>query len=268
VAVSAEGSTIDTIEANLYDYPKYYDLLFGSDWKAEFDFLGQCFRRHARRPVRRLFEPACGTGRLMAKFAGAGYDVSGNDLNEKAVDYCNDRLARLGLPRGAVVGDMTDFRLPRKVDAAFSTINSFRHLPTERAAEDHLCCVAKALAKGGLYVLGFHLTPDGQPSCDEESWSARRGHLSVCSRMWSIQVDRRRRRERVGMTMDVYTPTKQFRLADEMMFRTYTAAQFRRLLRRVARFELVETYDFAYDMDRPIRVDGETEDVVYVLRKK
>ena len=70
------------------------------------------------------------------------------------------------------------------------------------------------------------------------------------------------------MTMDVYTPTKQFRLADEMIFRTYTAAQFRRLLRRIVRFELVETYDFAYDMGRPIRVDGETEDIVYVLRKK
>ena len=268
MAVSVEGSNIDTIEANLYDYPKYYDLLFGSDWKAEFDFLGQCFQRHARRPVRRLFEPACGTGRLMAKFAAAGYEVSGNDLNEKAVDYCNDRLGRLGLPRGAVVGDMTDFRLPRKADAAFSTINSFRHLASERAAEDHLCCVTNALAKGGIYLLGFHLTPDGQPSCDEESWSARRGHLSVCSRMWSIKVDRRRRQERVGMTMDVYTPTKQFRLADEMIFRTYTAAQFRRLLRRIVRFELVETYDFAYDMGRPIRVDGETEDIVYVLRKK
>jgi len=92
---------MEVIHANIYDYPKYYDLLFGSDWKAEFDFLRACFAKHARRRVRRLFEPACGTGRLMVKFAAAGYEVSGNDLNGKAIEYCNARLARRGFPPSA-----------------------------------------------------------------------------------------------------------------------------------------------------------------------
>ena len=264
---------MEVIRGDLYDYPKYYDLLFGSDWKAEFDFLEGCFRRHARRTVRRLFEPACGTGRLLFRFAvsgyaASGYAASGNDLNAKAVAYCNTRLERHGFPPTARLGDMADFRLRRKVDAAFNTINSFRHLPNEEAAENHLRCVAAALARGGLYVLGFHLTPRGTPTCEEESWTARRGHLAVASRMRSIRVDRRHRRETVAMTVDVFTPTKQFRLADEMIFRTYTAAQFRRLLDRVAELELVETYDFAYDLEQPIRVDAQTEDVVFVLRKR
>ncbi len=256
------------IDANLYDYPKYYDLLFASDWKAEFDFLEACFEQHTPRKVERLFEPACGTGRLMVKFAAAGYEVAGNDLNAKAIDFCNARLERHGFPESAMVGDMADFRLRRKVDAAFNTINSFRHLPNEKSAEAHLCCVADALAKGGLYVLGLHLTPETRPTCEEESWSARRGHLAVLSRMWSIAVDRRRRQERVGMTVDVYTPTKQFRLSEEMIFRTYTAKQFDRLLQRVDRFELVETYDFAYEINQPIDIDRRTEDVVYILRKR
>ena len=71
---------METIHGNIYDYPKYYDLLFGADWKAEYDFLGACFEKHAKRPVRRLFEPACGTG-AVGRFAKAGYEVSGNDLN-------------------------------------------------------------------------------------------------------------------------------------------------------------------------------------------
>ena len=148
-----------TTKANIYDYPKYYDLVFGSDWNAEFRFLGRCFEEHATRPVRRLFEPACGTGRLLWQFAKAGYNVSGNDLNERAVAFCNARLARYGLPETAVVGDMADFRLPRKVDAAYNPINSFRHLPDEETAAAHLECIAAALAKGGIYVLGLHLTP-------------------------------------------------------------------------------------------------------------
>lgn len=258
---------METISAHIYDFPKYYDLLFGSDWKAEFDFLEACFQKHAARPVRRLFEPACGTGRLLLKFAKAGYEVSGNDLNPKAVQYCNARLKRHGLTPTAVVGDMADFRLKRKADAAFNTINSFRHLGSEREAEGHLRCVARALATGGVYVLGLHLTPTRGQACDRESWSARRGHLGVTSDMWSIEVDRRRRQERVGFTFDVYTPTRQFRLEDELLFRTYTAAQFSRLLRRVDELELVETYDFAYQIDEPVRVDAATEDVVYVLGK-
>ncbi|NQT40115.1 MAG: class I SAM-dependent methyltransferase [Planctomycetes bacterium] len=259
---------MEVIEGNIYDYPKYYDVLFGADWKAEYDFLLACFDKHVRRPVRRVFEPACGTGRLLVKLAGAGMEVAGNDLNPKAVEYCNARLVRHGFAPTARLGDMSDFKLRPKAHAAFNTINSFRHLPSEQAAENHLRCVAAALVQGGVYVLGLHLTPAGTPLCDEESWSARRGHLSILSRMWSIRIDRRRRKERVGFTFDVYTPLRQFRLTDELDFRTYTAAQFRRLLARVPELEPVETYDFAYDIDEPARVTSQTEDVVFVLRKR
>jgi SAM-dependent methyltransferase len=259
---------MEIIRGNLYDYPKYYDVLFGSDWKAEFDFLRACFARHARRRVGRVFEPACGTGRLLLKFAAAGYEVGGNDLNAKAVAYCNARLTRHGVVAAAQVGDMADFRLRRKVDAAFNTINTFRHLASEAAAESHLRCVAAALARGGLYLLGFHLTPRRPRAGDSECWSARRGHLQVNSSMWSIDIDRRRREERVGFAFDIYTPRKQYRLEDELRFRTYTAGEFDALLARVPELETVATYDFTYDVDRPIRVSGTTEDVVYVLRKR
>jgi SAM-dependent methyltransferase len=258
----------DTIQANLYDFPKYYDLIFGADWKAEFDLLRACFDQHAGRPVGRLFEPACGTGRLLIKFAQSGFDVAGNDLNPKAVDFCNDRLARYGFPRSAFVGDMADFTLRRKVDAAFNMINSFRHLPTERAARSHLKCVAAALARGGLYVLGLHLTPTEGPAIEDEAWSARRGNLTVNSYMWTRRRDMGARDEHLGMTFDVYTPTRSFRIEDEMHYRIYTAHHIRSLLKSVPQFEIAATYDFSYDVSEPIEIEPDTEDVVFVLRKR
>ena len=258
---------METTQGNLYDYPKYYDLVFGSDWKAERDFLLECFSKHAARPVRRIFEPACGTGRLLAKFAKAGYDVAGNDLNPRAVSYCNARLTRQGAAASAVVGDMSRFRLGRPVDAAFNMINSFRHLATEQAAEAHLRCIARALNRGGVYVLGLHLTPtEGQP-CATESWQARRGHLSVISRLWTERVDRRRRQETVGMSFDIFTPRRTERIVDQVVFRTYTRRQMGSLIRRIAGLEILETYDFAYRIDCPIQLGPCTEDVVYVLGK-
>ncbi|MEX0939378.1 MAG: class I SAM-dependent methyltransferase [Pirellulales bacterium] len=254
-------------QANLYDYPKYYDLVYGSDWKAEFDFLREVFARHAKREVRRVFEPACGTGRLLDKLAAASFEVSGNDLNARAVAFCNARLARRGFAPTVKVGDMADFRLPRRVDAAFNMINSFRHLTSQRQARQHLQCVADALARGGVYVLGLHLTPlVGEPT-KRESWSARRGNLAVVSHLWSEDVDLTKRRETFGMAMDVYTPRRQFRLTDRLEFRTYTARQMAALFAQLEKMEVAATYDFSYDVNCPIKVAPETEDVVYVLRK-
>ena len=33
----------ETIVGDIYDYPKYYDIVYGSDWRAEFDFLEDIF---------------------------------------------------------------------------------------------------------------------------------------------------------------------------------------------------------------------------------
>lgn len=264
----AAVSEPEVLQADLYDYPKYYDLLFGSDCQAEFAFLKGCFRKHALREVRRVFEPACGTGRLLIKLARAGYEVAGNDLNPRAVRFCNDRLERFGLPRSVTVGDMSAFRVRRRFDAAFNMINSFRHLSTEAQAEGHLRCMAEALQPGGLYVLGLHLTPRTGPYTEEESWSARRGHLVVNSHMWTKERNLKRRNEKLGLVFDVYTPTRHLRIEDEMNYRTYSASQFDALLRTEPRLELVETYDFHYRLRRPIRIDPQTEDVVYVLRRR
>lgn len=257
-----------TVRACFYDYPKYYDVLFGSECRTEYGFLRACFCRYARRRVRRVFEPACGTGRLLVRLAKAGYEVSGVDLNPAAVAYCNARLVRHGFRPSASVGDMSSFRVGRRVDAAFNLVSSFRHLESEAKAESHLRRVADSLSVGGVYVLGLHLTPYGRRACDRESWRARRGRLIVVSRMRPVRLDRRRRRERVAVQLDVRTPSRRFRLAGEMDLRTYTAPQLARLLGRVRTLELVETFDFAYNIGRPIRVDGRTEDVVYVLRKR
>jgi SAM-dependent methyltransferase len=258
---------METIAGHLYDFPKYYDLIFGSDWAAEFKFLEGCFDLYLRRPVRRVFEPGCGTGRLLVRLGKAGYDIVGLDLNPNAVAYCNDRLKRHGLPEAAFVGDMADFRLKKPADAAFNMINTFRHLPDEKAARSHFRCMADAVKAGGLYLLGIHLTPKTEQRCTEECWSATRGHLTVNSRLWSKAIDLKTRKEIIGMTYDVHTPTEQFRIEDETIFRTYTAEQMRATIASDARWEIIETYDFRYDLEWPIEIGDSTEDVMYVLRR-
>ena len=258
----------EKISGNLYDYPRYYDLIFGSDWKAEVDFFQDCFAEYGRKQTERLFEPACGTGRLLFRLAKLGYEVAGLDLNSRAVAYCNRRLVKHGFSPSTIVGDMTDFHVAKKYHAAFNTINSFRHLATEQLARRHLQCMAEALTVGGIYLLGLHLTPTEGTPTEEESWSARRGHLCVNTRMWLVERNLKQRAERYAMTYDVYTPSNHLQIEDRFWFRTYTQAQLKRLLASVPQFQLVAVHDFRYDIDRLVEIDAQTEDVVLVLKRK
>ena len=256
---------MEIIKGSIYDWPKYYEFIYGSDWQAECDFLRDCFGFHADGEVQRLFEPACGTGRLIYRLAKRGFEVGGVDLNPEAIRYCQERFEKAELQADVFVGDMCDFACPNPWDAAFNTINSFRHLLSDELAIRHLRCVAQCLRPGGIYVLGLHLTPTACVPQENETWSHRRGHLQVNASMWLVSRDPPNRSETFALAFDVFTPSRQFRIQDEFQFRTYTVSQFESLLQEVPEFTLAETYDFAYDS--PIELDGSTEDVVFILKR-
>ena len=258
---------METINESIYDHPKYYDLVFGADCAAEMHFIRDVNDEFLGGKARRLFEPACGTGRLLYGLAKHDFAVEGIDLNDKAIDYCNERFRRADMPETAWVADMSDFKSRKKFDLAFNTINSFRHLMTGAAAEGHLRSMAAGAHKGAIYLLGIHLTPTEEPPSDSESWSARRGHLAVTTDMWTIERLPKKRLERFGIAFDIYTPTRQWRIEDELRLRSYTPRQMEDLVLGEGSWEIIETFDFAYDIDSPATVDASTEDVVYVLRR-
>lgn len=256
-------------KASIYDFPTYYDLVFGSDTAAEMQFLEKCFQQFVDGKVRRVFEPACGTGRLIYRMGRRGLEVGGLDLNEKAIVYCNRRLERMGIKGRAFVGDMSDFSVKRPYDAAFNTINSFRHLQSEAGARAHLEAMAAAVRVGGIYALGLHLTPTRGETTDHESWSARRGQLSINTYMWPIEKDAKKRLEKFGIRFDVYKPTESLRIEDALELRSYTAKQFQQLLQAVdSLWEIREWYDFGYEADKPIKLSTTTEDVVVILKRR
>ncbi len=258
---------MEELTGNIYDYPVYYDLIFGSDWVAEFKFLEAAFKKHVKGKTKRVFEPACGTGRLLFRMAKAGYTTAGLDLNEKAIAYCNARLKKHGFKETAWVADMCDFMVKKPFDAAFNTINSFRHLNSEKATVAHFQAMARAIRPGGIYALGFHLTPlEGIPT-DEESWSARRGNLQINTRMWPRDKDPKTRIERFHLRFDVYRPTGSVRIDDCLVLRSYTWKQFATMIKKVPEWTIEEVYDFSYDIDEPIEIDAGTEDVLYILKR-
>jgi SAM-dependent methyltransferase len=253
---------------NWYDHPEFYDIAFRSETPLEAEFIEAACRKFCPFRARRLLEPGCGTGRIVAEMAKRGYRVTGLDLNRPSLDYLRRRLARRGLRADVIEADMADFRLSRPVDAAFCTVNTFRHLLSEQAAKRHLECISESLRPGGIYILGFHLLPMDASEEDIERWTERQGRTQVTVTLRVLATDRRRRVERLRVSLLARTGGKEFRLRDEFSFRMYTATQFRRLLRSVPSLELCGVYDFWYDINEPLPFNDDRTDTVFVLRKR
>jgi SAM-dependent methyltransferase len=165
--------------AREYTAPRLYEIAFDLNRKGEVDFLAHCFQTYARRPVRRVLDIACGTGPHLLRLAERGYRMLGLDLSAKNVAFLRDRLAARGLSAELTVGDMTDFRLPRPVDAAICMQDSQGHLLTNDALVRHLRAVAANLRPGGLYVFDRYVASSWTNPARSWSWSKRRGRLIV-----------------------------------------------------------------------------------------
>ena len=259
---------MSVITANWYDCPQYYDLAFRSETRPEADFIEAACRKYCAFPVRQLLEPACGTGRLVAELARRGYRMTGFDLSRAVVGLPAPAAGPPQAPGHGLPGRHGGFPLPRPVDAAYCTFDSFRHLLTEQDARRHLQCVADSLRPGGIYILGFHLLPpDASEECTER-WTERSGNTQVTVTLRVLATDRRRRLETIRISLLVRRGAKELRVRDEFPLRLYTAAQFRRLLAQVPAFELCDVYDFWYEIDTPLQLNDEISDTVFILRKR
>lgn len=85
--------------------------------------------------------------------------------------------------------------------------------------------------------------------------------------MTVLDVDRKRREEtlRVNLKVDSVAGTRRYR--SEYKLRTYTLGQFLDLLRKSGCFDIKAVYDHSYNLDVPVTLDNDSEDVVFILRK-
>ena len=260
-----------TESADWYDTPLYYDIIFDQDTAKEAEFLEAVAVKHGgAKPGKklRLLEPACGSGRLISAMAQRGHDVSGFDLNVNMLDYAKKRLKR---KKATLWQDrLESFTLPTKTTFEFShcLVSTFKYVLEEAGAVSHLQHVAAALSKGGLYVLGIHLTDYSHDRAQHERWVGSRDGIDVVCNTHSWPPDRKARTEEIRTRLGITREGRTWVQETRWQFRTYSTAEMKRLLKKVPELELLECYDFSYDIDAPRVFNDSYEDIVLVLRKR
>jgi len=255
-----------------YDSPLYYDMVYADYTKKETRFIEGIMKKHGPKldgPMR-VFEPACGSGRLLESLGSRGHVVHGFDLNRHQVAFAKHRLAAKGL-KGRVWRDrLQDFKVPRgaRYDVAHCFVSTFKYIDTEAGAVRSLRRMAAALRPGGLLLLGLHLTDYKNTPADHERWIGRKPGIRVVSDTWSAPADRKSRTEAMRTRMRI-TEKGKTRVEETLWdFRTYSPAELKALLAKVPSLRLVACHDFHYDLNSTRKIDMEYSDVLLVLRKQ
>ena len=257
-------------QIDCYDVPQYWDMAFGEDTLLEADFIEAAARKYCPFPVRSVYEPGCGGGRLIVELAKRGYDATGVDQSTAAIKFAQQQLKRSNLKGNVFVGDMRNALDDKKFDLAFCLVNTFRHLLTEEDAVRHLKNIADMLPEGGLYILGLHFLPPDADEEDEEHWSVTEGSTTIEMDLVVEGCDRTTRLETLKFTMQVQDDSgaEVAKYKSDYRMRTYEAAHMIDLLSKVPEFKLLDVYDFWYDLEEPLVLSDELGDTVLVLQKQ
>lgn len=251
-----------------YSAPRLYEIAFDMNRKGEVDFLAHCFKHHARGRVRRVLDIACGTGPHLIRLAERGYDMIGLDLSPKNIEFLDERLEARGDHAELIVGDMTAFRLRRRVDAAICMQDSQGHLLTNEQIVAHLRGVGRALRPGGVYVFDRYMASSWTNPARSWSWSRRRGRLIVRASFSALHdVDPVTQVFRERMTLEavengtrrVYRQTHRSR----MVF----PQELRALVELAGGFEFVQWF-FGFKPHQVLERSKHPLLMVVVLRKK
>jgi len=251
-----------------YESPAYYDMIFGLDTDHEAEFLDAMHAMYGLTKGKKLLEPACGSGRLVAAMAQRDWDVTGFDLAKGSLAFARKRLKKTGCHATLHHASMANFDCGKDYDLAHCMVSTFKYLLSEVEATQHLECVAESLKVGGIYVLGLHLSDYDLRSRQRERWTAEQNGVQVVCNIQTQPPNRRKRTEAVRSRLIVTEAGQTRRFECNWTFRTYSVRQLQSLLRSVAAFEHVATYDFRYLIDSPGKLDGTMFDNILILRRR
>jgi SAM-dependent methyltransferase len=224
-----------------------YDIAFGWDVTKEVSWLLERLGPDCRS----VFEPGCGSGRMLVAFASHGLEVIGIDSSPSMVDLAQQRLRGRGR---VLLADMTDFDLGRTFDGAVSPINTLLYL-TPPQLQRHLEAMARHLQPRARYLVQVGLVdPEQREAFASSHWEASRGETHLRIDWVDEELDVAHGRSRQRSRIHVLRGPRAGKVIEEVHDMTAWTPRTWRSAIGTSPFTEIATYDGGHK-DRWPRVD-------------
>jgi len=138
----------------IYNEPRYYEIAFSFvDVPKQIDLFELVVKKFGRKRTKNVLDICCGPSLQLPELARRGYFVAGLDANGQMLNYLEDKLVEQKAKHALYKQSMQDFTLNEKYDLAFCLMGSIHYLKSHQEYFSHLDCLAKAMKKGGLYII-------------------------------------------------------------------------------------------------------------------
>lgn len=260
---------------SFYDMAEYYDIAFSRDVSQEVNFLIQCFEKHAEISVRRILEPACGSGIYLSAFAKKGFEILGYDYNPEMVAYAKKQVSQE--EHSALIsvmqGDMRTLAFDQPFDAALNLINSLGHCFSDEALNAHLNVMSRSLKKGGIYVVEFTCAYDSVEQEREKdknhSWVDEKDSIKITTTWHPREYDFQKKLRKVVSKIKVenHQNGEAFHFEEEQCLRLWYFEDFKNACEK-AGFQIVAVYDQKENLvTLPRVITGDQGPLYYVLKR-
>ncbi|WP_445748477.1 class I SAM-dependent DNA methyltransferase [Polaribacter sp.] len=127
-----------------------YDEMYQTfiDYNDEFEFYSTVLRKHHKDEV---LEVGCGTGNLASYFIKNNFNYSGLDYSEDMLLLCKSKNPSATF----LLGDMTNFKLPSKVNSILITGRTSSYLLTNKEINSALKSIHNNLNSEGIVCFDF-----------------------------------------------------------------------------------------------------------------
>jgi len=189
-----------------------------------------------------LLDVCCGTGTLSTILCREGYEVAGIDLSEPMIVEARKKATEQRLDIEFIVGDVCDFDLGRRFDAAFSFFDSLNYIADFAALRKAIQNLSRHIKKGGSFIFDLNTAYAFEEKMFDQRDLRKRAPIRY---QWKGDYDPTSRV--IEVTMEFVRDGERFQ--EKHVQRAHSDDEIRSLLQE-AGFEEVHCYD-SYTLDPP-----------------
>ncbi len=251
---------------SVYEQPLYYEIAFGFiDIKRQIDLFERFIQKFSKIKVKRFLDMGCGPSLQLREIAKRGYGAIGLDINPKMLRHLKRRSREEGIQVETIQGDMTRFRLEKKVDFASIMMGTIGCIESRDGFMAHLDSVASSLKRGGLYLIdNFRLNWSGKNMLGPGDWTMRKDGVQVKT-TYDVQVkDALTQMLSHTLRLDVKDRGRRLVFEDRGDVRMIFPQEFLAYVEFNKKFEFIGWFE----RDRIRRLSKASADNLTILRRK